>query len=70
MKRVRLINERKIKGLTQEQVGKIVGVSKQMISLIESGQCNPSISVANALEDLFGIPQRELLAKDGKKQTA
>lgn len=42
-------NIRKIrnsKGLTQEELAKIVGVSRQTISAIENGQFNPTAKLA------------------------
>ena len=59
--RSKLIYERKKKEWTQQQLAIMLGVSKQMVSMIEKGRCSPSLKVANQLEDLFGIPQRELL---------
>jgi putative transcriptional regulator len=48
--------------LTQEELGKLVGITRQTISLIESGKYNPSINLCikicntlgKTLNDLFG----------------
>ncbi|MDO5047977.1 MAG: helix-turn-helix transcriptional regulator [Anaerococcus sp.] len=44
---------RKEKGLNQEDLGKLVGVSRQTISLIERGDYNPSIIVCLKLARVF-----------------
>ena len=54
---------RKEKGWTQGDVAKIVGVTKTAIHDIETGKRQGSIPVWDALEDLFGVSQRELRDK-------
>lgn len=49
-KRERLILERKTKGLTQAQLGKLVGCSSATISYLESGRMNPNIEISMHLE--------------------
>ena len=46
---------RKSKGLSQEQLAEVVGVSRQAISKWESGQSMPEIEKLMALSDLFGV---------------
>lgn len=41
----KLKNFRNQKGLNQQELGALVGVSRQTISLIERGDYNPSITV-------------------------
>ncbi len=61
------MKNKKIKVLSQEEQAKIVGVSRQTISLIESGGYNPTLnlclSICRALEktlnDLFWEDQYE-----------
>ena len=64
MVRTSLIQARRAKGWTQQEVADRVGIKKPMVCLIEKGHKNPSLDLANRLEDLFGIPQRILLAQD------
>lgn len=48
-----LLLQRKNKGLTQDEVGSIIGVQKSMISKIENGRCinfNTITRIAEALE--------------------
>lgn len=40
-----------------------MGVSDEAIRLLESGQRKPSYEVLVRLEDLFGLPHRELFAE-------
>ena len=63
MKRHVLLSEIQRKQLTYTEVGKAVGVSRQMISYILNCRCKPSIDVAFKLEKFFGIPASELLAE-------
>jgi len=59
-KRERLIAERKAKGLSQAQLGKLVGCSTAMISHLEVGRANPSIEISMQLEVVLETPFFEL----------
>lgn len=66
---LKLVNKlsevRKKKGINQTDLGNMVGVSRQTISLIERGDYNPSVMVALSLarvfdmrvEDIFGLEE-------------
>ncbi len=45
---------REAKGLTQEQLAKKMGVSRQTIISIETGRYNPSLLLAHGLAREFG----------------
>ena len=61
MCRLGMKRERKKRNLTQEFVAKLVGFkSKQAYSNLERGQRGTTAEKWDALEDLFGIDQREL----------
>lgn len=49
MKNFKLKIARIEKDLSQEDLAKIVGVSRQTISLIESGKYNPSLNLCTAI---------------------
>lgn len=51
--RVRELRERR--GLTQEQLAKKMGVSRQTIISIETGRYNPSLLLAYNLANEFGM---------------
>ncbi|MET3320350.1 UNVERIFIED_ORG: putative transcriptional regulator [Peribacillus simplex] len=61
MKNIKLKLARVEKDLSQDELAKIVGVSRQTIGLIESGKYNPSLSLcigicialSRTLNDLF-----------------
>ena len=61
MKNIKLKLARVEKDFSQEELAKIVGVSRQTIGLIESGKYNPSLSLcvsickalSRTLNDLF-----------------
>ncbi|HAV18223.1 helix-turn-helix transcriptional regulator [Sharpea azabuensis] len=46
---------RKIKGIRQDELGKMLGVSRQTISSLENGRYNPSIMLAHKIAVLFGM---------------
>ena len=47
------------KGLNQEELGRLVGVSRQTISLIERGDYNPSITVCLKLSKVLETRDRK-----------
>lgn len=51
---------RKEKGLSQEEFAKIVRVSRQTISSIETGKYNPSLELAFIISDFFGKTIEEI----------
>ena len=52
---------RKAAGLTQEQLGETLGVTRQAVSKWEVGASDPSTSNLFALAKLFGITPEELI---------
>lgn len=46
---------RKQKGITQEELAKMLGVSRQTISSLETGKYNPSIFLAHKIAKCFDI---------------
>ena len=54
---------RGVKGISQEALAKVVGVSRQTISFLENGRYNPSLRLAwrisnvlgGSLEDIFSF---------------
>ena len=57
----RIAAVRKAAGLTQEQMGELVGVTRQAVSKWESGASDPSTANLIALAKLFGTTPEELL---------
>lgn len=60
MAREVLKEARSAAGMTQQQVADHLGVSLRHYCRIESGEVMGKIPMWDALEDLFGINQREL----------
>ena len=52
---------RKRSGLTQEQFGDTIGVSRQAVSKWENGTSEPSTTNLCALAKLYNVPTEELL---------
>ena len=51
---------REAAGLTQKELGKKVGVSRQAVNAIETGKFDPSIWLAYDLANYFGLRIEEL----------
>lgn len=51
---------RKLKKITQEELSKRVGVSRQSIIAIESGKFNPSIELAYNISKVFNCTIEEV----------
>lgn len=47
---------RKLKGLTQEQLAEVIGVSRQTINAIEKEKFDPSLTTAFKMSKLFDLP--------------
>lgn len=55
-----LADFRKEAGFNQAELGKLVGVSRQTISLIERGDYNPSVTVALTIAKVLGVDINEI----------
>ena len=51
----RLEELRKERGITQEELAALLGVSRQTISSLEKGRYNPSIQLAFKIARYFGL---------------
>lgn len=58
-----LWRERKARGWTQEFVAGEIGITPEAVSMLETGQRKPSYDVLVKLEDLFGLPHRQLFGE-------
>lgn len=56
---------RKEKGVTQENLAQILGVSNQAVSKWETGQCCPDIQLLPELANYFGVSVDELIGYKG-----
>lgn len=63
---------REEKRITQEQLGKMVGTSRQAINAIETEKFEPSIWLAYDISQVFGCPIEEvfLFEKSSRKSRA
>jgi putative transcriptional regulator len=55
---------REKRGLTQKELGELVGVSRQAINAIETGKFDPSIRLAHDLARFFGVSIEALFLFD------
>ena len=56
----RLKELRAKQGLNQQQLGSLVGASRETISLIERGDYNPSITLALRISQVFQVPVEQV----------
>ena len=59
---------RKEKGLSQEEFAKAIRVSRQTVSSIETGKCNPSLELAFAIADFFQMTIEEIFVYDRRSR--
>lgn len=55
---------RKDRGIRQEDFAKVLGVSRQTISSLETGRYNPSIFLAHKIAKFFGMTIEEVFLFD------
>ena len=55
---------RKGRGIRQEEFAKLMGVSRQTISSLETGRYNPSIYLAYKIAKYFGMTIEEVFVFD------
>lgn len=57
----RLRDEREAQGLTLAQLGRISGISRIMIAMIERGERSPSLMICLRVADALGVQLWEVL---------
>lgn len=65
----RLKELRASRSLNQQQLGELVGASRQTISLIERGDYNPSVTLAIRIARVFGKPVEEVFTLSEEETT-
>lgn len=66
----RLKEERANKGLTQEELGKFLNLSKAAISLYETGEREPDYDTLKIMSELFGCSTDYLLGLSDERRPA
>ncbi|MBP0983500.1 MAG: helix-turn-helix domain-containing protein [Oscillospiraceae bacterium] len=66
----KLMELRRSKGWSQEQLGEMLGVTRQTVSKWELGSTTPEMEKIAAISDLFGISTDELIKGEPPKATA
>ena len=64
----RIAQLRRQAGLSQEQLGDLLGVSRQAVSKWESGASDPSTANLIAIAKLYGVSAEEILRKVRKEE--
>lgn len=55
------------KGIKQDELAKMLGVSRQTISSLENGRYNPSITLAHKIAKLFELSIEEIFIFEEEK---
>ncbi len=55
-----IVQIRQEKGIRQDELAKMLGVSRQTISSLENGRYDPSILLAHKIAKLFGMSIEEV----------
>ena len=63
-----VLDRRKELGLTQEELARRVGTSKQMVSKYELGQRSPKVTMANAFAEALETTLDELLGVENESE--
>ncbi|ADT84479.1 helix-turn-helix transcriptional regulator [Thermococcus barophilus] len=61
----RLRELREARGLTQEELAKILGVTRQTIIAIEKGKYDPSLRLAFKIARFFGVKIEDIFIYEG-----
>ena len=64
----RLKEYRARQGLNQGQMGQLVRVSRQTISLIERGDYNPSVTLALRIAAVFRVQVEDIFSLTGEEE--
>lgn len=64
----RIAELRKQKGMTQEELASVIGVSAQSVSKWENNTTMPDILLLPVIADIYGVTIDELYGKSSKKK--
>ena len=56
-------------GVNQQELGSLVGASRQTVSLIERGDYHPSVLLALRIAKVFGVPLEEVFFITGEEES-
>ena len=62
----RLKEHRARLGVNQQEMGRMAGVSRQTISLIERGDYSPSVTLALTLAKICGVTVEDIFSLEGE----
>ena len=68
--RENIIRLRKLTGATQEEIGRIAGVSRSAVSLWEIGDSEPRMGAVQAIADHYGLRKANIIEDGGMDRVA
>ena len=60
----RILEVRKRRGISQQDLAERLGVSRQSVNAIETGKYDPSLPLAFRIADLFALPIEAIFSRD------
>lgn len=67
--RQRLIKLRKERGMTQQQVAEILGITRSFYGMIETGDRNPTLELAKRIAELFQVEIEQIFFGEKSNET-
>lgn len=67
--RILIRDLRKLQSLTQEDLGEMLGISRQSVIALESGKYMPSLPLAMQLAEVFSMPLERIFQCDDEAET-
>ncbi|MEE3395579.1 MAG: helix-turn-helix transcriptional regulator [Candidatus Onthomonas sp.] len=64
----RLKEHRARLGINQQELGKLIGASRQTVSLIERGDYSPSVTLAMKIAKVCGVTVEEIFRYEEEEQ--
>ena len=64
----RLKEHRARLGINQQELGKLIGASRQTVSLIERGDYSPSVTLAMKIAKVCGVTVEEIFCYEEEEQ--
>lgn len=64
MKRLKLLEARKLVGMTQQDIANASGIQRSYYGLIETGQRNPTLSIATKIASVLDMNVADIFPDD------
>jgi putative transcriptional regulator len=59
---------RAARGMTQQELADVIGVTRQTVIAIEGDKYSPSLETAFRIAEVFGVPLEQVFQYEGRKK--